>query len=381
MMKKKIVCILLATLFALAAVGCSKGDSTVSFDDAMPWANLEIGNPNYEYTEYKIERLYVGGKEDVLVAEGKYTSELDRGGDNTTVKNTFELTYNDNEYTAYKNERGDILRNAGLTDRYQSEVTFSNDTLTPLHAQKTQTVAQRPLTDDAMPDAQLTDLPEGAVARYTLPAQVKYADPRSYAYDADYTADKVHFTTTVGTTTQDKDNGVYYRDYYEDPKDYTIKNNTRYDNEQLAYVVRAMSECKRKGSGTFYLSNFYDSYVNDKYVRYKMSLSCADKNTSTTLSLDPAQIVISDAEGKVDTEDGKYTISCVQASVSISSSTSGPAISLLVTDPSYTIAQTDSQGRCTTKVVVQMTFTEYSYSSAKVNYRTVYTLTSFRNHR
>ncbi len=373
-MNKKIVCVLLATLFAFTAAGCSGGDVSVSFDESMPWADAA-----YEYTEYKIERQYVGGNQDVTVAEGTYTSELKRGAEQTTLTNRFKLTYLDEEHAAYINERGEKLLNAGLTDTYEGTVTFLNDSLAPVSASKTQNVAQRPLTDNMPADAQTEGLPDGVLSRYLLPTAVKYADPRGYAYQADYTADTVHFTTTSGVTTEDKENNRYCRDYYAVEKDYAIKGNTRYDNEQLAYVVRAMTGCKRKGSGTFYLSNFYDSFVNDKYIRYTMNLDCADKNASTTLELSPEKVYLEDAEGRVEAEGGKYTIPCVQATVSISSATPGPAVSLLVTDPIYTLAQSQTPTIKTSKVVVQMTFTEYAYSSAKVNYRTVYTLTEFRN--
>ena len=397
-MKKKLLCVLLAAAFALTAVGCKGGDATVSFG-ALPWANSDYGNPQYEKTEYKVERFYCGGKEDELVAEGTYVSELTGslstaeteayGANCFKVKNTFSLTYNQSVHAAYTNETGGRLMNAGLTDSYDSETFFSKESLAPVFARKTQNVAQRPLTDrDGVPfaPAAITEgLPEGVTARYVLPASVRYADPRGYEYRADYTNGVVQFATTKGTTTENKADGTYVRDYRLDPKEYSIKNNTRFDNEQHAYVVRAMDGCKRKGSGTFYLSSFYDSYVKDKYVRYTMGLSCADKNTDVTLSLDPAEIYIAGTEGELPHDNGSYTVSCVQASVSISSSSPGPAVSLLIADPSYKFAERNTvnadrtDGIATVKPVVRMTFTEYSYSSAKVNYRTVYTLASFHN--
>lgn len=380
---------MLVVLFAFGAVGCKAGDVTVSFDAQPPWAITENGLPLYEKTVYSVQRLYVGSKEDVVIAEGTYESELIMGGEETTVTNKFSLTYNDDPHASYANETGALLCNAGLTDAYQSEVRFKNESLTPVYAQKTQSVAQRPLCNDAdgnpyLPQATLSD-DESVVCRYVLPAQQRYADPRGYSYTADYVAGKAAFSTTVASTTQNKSDNTYIRDYRVENKEYEIAGNTRYDNEQLAYVVRAMTGCKKGGSGTFYLTNFYDSYVKNKYVRYTMSLSCGSKNASVSLNLDPAAIRIADAEGELLHEDGVYTVDCVQASVSISSSTPGPSVSLLYTDPSYKIAQRNtvtaerSDGIATTKVLVQMTFTEYSYSSAKVNYRTVYTLQSFAN--
>lgn len=393
-MKKKWICILFAALFAAVGIGCGGGDVTVSFSP-LPWANTELGDPLQEETVYKVERIYVGGKTDIVVAEGEYKSVLRPGkSGESVITNEFTLTYNDDPHTSWTDSAGARVISRGCTDSYTATVVCNSDNLSPVSAVKEQNVEQRALclVNDVpfTPVEKITEaLPEDVAFRYELPEKQRYADPRGYSYAANYTEGTVAFTTTEGTT--DKQNGKYYRDYKAVENTYNIKNNTRYDNEQLNYVVRALSGCKRKGSGTFYLSNFYDTYTRDKYVRHTMKLSCQSKTADTTLELDPALITVCGVDGdlnKID-KDGandasnidttaKYTVPCVQASVSLSSSSSGPSIEMLITDPAYTVAQRTSPNVRTNKLLVRMQYTEYGYS-AKREFITVYTLKSFRN--
>ena len=371
-MKKKRIGVLLAALFAFTGTGCSATDARVSFDAEKPWQQA-----GYERCEYEIQKIFVGGGEDIVVAQGSYISELSTLGDDTTVTNEFTLTYSDKAEATSMSETGRLIQNRGLTDASTAEVVFKKDSLVPVSAERKHTVAQRPLCagDDGPVLGEKTENADGTYS-YTLPAALSYADPRGYTYTADYEKNTAKLTTTEGNTAKISDT-EYRRTYTPVEKNFTIANNTRFDNEQLAHLVRALEGTRREGSAAFYLSNFYDSYIRGEYIRYAMSLSCAEKHQNVTLDLSPDAVVFSDSEGELEHADGKYTVPCVQASVSISSSTPGPAVSMLITDPNITVAERSNTAVTTKKLLVQMTFTEYSYGSAGVNYRTIYTLKNY----
>lgn len=380
-MKKKIICSVFAALFALSAFGCSAGDATVSFDSDKPWKAS-----GYEVCEYEVKKVYVGGSDEIVVAEGTYTTTLapsTASNDYYTVKNDFRITYNDNEHTETMDETGKMAINKGLTDTYSSEVTFRKDSMVPIAAKKSFNIAQRPLFDDenglpaAMPER--TDNPaEGVLFRYEMPSGARYSDPRGYSYEVDYAASKASLTTEKGETNKvSADGNTYYnRDYKAVNFACDVKNNTRFDNEQLNYIVRAMSNTKKKSSGTFYLSNIYDSYVRGGYVRYTMGLSCADK--TKPVDMDASVFYIKDGETPLEATDGKYSVPCVNATVSVSSSTPGPGISMLITDPSIDIAQKGNESFLMKKLIVEMRYTEYSPTSARRAYETVYTLKNYK---
>lgn len=377
-MKKRLICGLFTVLFAATAFGCSASDINVSFDEVKPWQNS-----TYEYCEYTVVKTHVESGE--AVATGKYTTELSTLGDETTVKNTFTITYNNHEKTKTVDETGRYVLNAGLTDGYTSTVKFNSSSLAPGYAEKKFSIAQRPLTDGEMPER--TESPsEGVLFGYTLDSGVKYGDPRGYSYTVDYSNNTAQLITEKGTTTQ-KD-GKYIRSYEQVKHDVSVAANTRFDNEQLPFVVRALTGMRKEGSATFYLSNIYDSYLSGEYKRYTMSLSCEKKGTDFTFNPSAEKFLVTDAEGERPIDDNKkYTVPCVDAQVMVSATKSGPPIRLLITDPSVIISQRDMNqpGQdptvTTGKVILQMVYTEYSLTSAKINYRTEYTLTDYRLNR
>ena len=119
-----------------------------------------------------------------------------------------------------------------------------------------------------------------------------------------------------------------------------------------------------------------------------MSLSCEKKGTDFTFGPSAEKFLVTDAEGERPIDDNKkYTVPCVDAQVMVSATKSGPPIRLLITDPSVIISQRDMNqpGQdptvTTGKVILQMVYTEYSLTSAKINYRTEYTLTDYRLNR
>lgn len=388
-MKNKIVSLIAALVLAFTLVGCSGSGSTgcgttesaPKFDAALPWAQS-----NNETCTYSISKSYIPSKGDkVEVASGTYVTALSTLGDETTVRNSFDITYNDNEHTKVLAETGSYVINANLSDSYSGGTTFNKDTLVPIKGDKTFTLAQRPLCDDengfpAAMSSRIDNPEDGVIYRYVLPGSVKYGDPRGYSYTADYNSNATTFSTTKGTTKTIKegDATVYNRDYAAVEKsNLKLKNGVRYDNEQLNYVVRALQNIKAKGSATIYLTNIYDSYLNNSYVRYTMTVSCADKTKKATLSLDASKYVISDAEVEFEPdEDGKITVPCVEVTVAISSSTAGPGIKFLITDPSVTITERDSTKKMK-KLVVKMTYSEYSPKDVNLAYETVYTLTDY----
>ena len=390
-MKKKIICIIAALTFALGAVGCSSSgstgcgtsDSAPTFDAVLPW-----GTANTETCSYSVVKSYIpSGGDRVTVATGSYETALVTIGSDTTVKNSFNITYNDDEHTKILAETGSYVINAGKTDSYSGGAVFDKDTLVPKSGNKSFTIAQRPLCDDdnglpETPSSRIDAPAEGVLYRYVLNNAVKYGDPRGYEYTADYVTKSTTYSTTKGTTKKvtEGDSTVYHRDYSAVTKDnIKLRNDISYDNEQLNYVVRALANLKAKGSATIYLTNIFDSYLRNSYVRYTMTVSCAEKTKKVALSLDPGKYVIADAEKEFepDEEDGKITVPCVEVTVSISGNNAGPAIKFLVTDPSVTFAEVGDSAKKTKKLIVQMTYSEYSPQNVNLAYETVYTLSDY----
>ena len=371
-MKKKLWCILLALTVAVIGAGCGDTEARVNFDTDKPWSV-------YEQSTYKIERFYVGDGAHKLVASGTYISTLRAGANTSTVTNDFSLTYNNEAETSTLDEYNKIMINKGLTDKYTSTVEFSNDTPSPIPAQKNTNsnakdnygVAQRPLNDDGIPERK--DGENGISHYFELASKVKYSDPRGYSYDVDYEHNSALYRTTKAS---DKDNT---RSYTAVEKKITLADNTRFDNEQLNYVVRALSAIKREGSATFYLASIHDSYARGEYVRHTMTVNCEKNNTTVKLALpEDSGIRFENPEHQnIEYVDGAFAVPCVSASISISSETPGPPIKMLITDSR--IEAISSGGIKTKKLIAQMTFTEYSPVSAKLAYQTVYTLIGYTN--
>ena len=393
-MKKKIICIIAAFALALSVVGCSNSglsstgcgtsDSAPTFDAVLPW-----GTANTETCTYSVVKSYIPSKGDKIpVATGRYETALVTIGGDTTVRNNFRITYNDDSHTKTLAETGSYVINAGMTDSYSGSAVFDKDTLVPKSGNKTFSIAQRPLCDDenGLPEnlssSSRIDAPEeGVLYRYVLNNAVKYGDPRGYSYTADYATMATTYSTTKGTTKKvtEGDATVYNRDYTSVEKNnIKLKNDVRYDNEQLNYVVRALTNIKAKGAATIYLTNIVDSYLRNTYVRYTMTVSCADKTQKATLALDASKYIIADAEKEFEPdEDGNITVPCVEVTVGISGNNAGPAIKFLVTDPSVTFAEIGDSAKKTKKLIVQMTYSEYSPQNVNLAYETVYTLTDY----
>ena len=230
-MKKKIICVLLSAVFAAVGFGCSGGDAKVSFDEKMPWDVQET-------CTYDVKKVYVGGNDEIVVATGKYVTEVTTTGEESYIANSFELTYNDSDQAESVDETGRIVKNKGLTDSFVSTAKFSRNTLVPIEAEKTFSLAQRPLCDGEAPK-KIESTDENVNYTLKLPANVKYADPRGYSYSVKYNENKATLATDSGETTQNGD-GTYTRTYKKINKDISVASNTRFDNEQLNYVVRAL---------------------------------------------------------------------------------------------------------------------------------------------
>ena len=332
-MKKKILCALLAACMAAVGAGCSAGDARVNFDADKPWSN-------YETSTYKIERFFMNGETRVkTVAEGTYVSTLRSDTDKTTVKNEFTLAYNNEPETTVMDERGNLMANKGLTDKFYGEVTFANDSLAPVSAARNTNfsstenygLAQRPLNDDAMPALQESS-DEGASHFFNLSSGVKYSDPRGYSYTVDYEQNKAKYSTTSGSTSSD-----FVRTYKNVNTEISLAGNTRFEN-----------------------------------------VSC-DKNHSTVDVSLPGELKFVNPENQEieKSENGKYSLPCVKATVSVSSETPGPGIKFYVTDPSITVIGKNNVK--TKKLITQIVFTEYAVTSAKLAYETVYTLIDYTN--
>lgn len=360
---------------AVSGFGCSAQDAKTPFDESMPWGV-------YEKCTYSVTKYYVDGNDETPVATGTYVTEIDTAGELSTIKNSFDITYNNHDKTKAMDDSGRYALNAGLTDSYRASVECYRNTLIPNKANKTFNIAQRPLIDDKMPSKEwicdseaADDVEDGAeLFKYTFPSTVTsiyYSDPRGYAYDCDYTANKAVLTTEKASMQNNT------RVYKKVKKNITPANNARFDNEQLNYVVRAISNIKSKGSAVFYLSNFYDSYINGSYVRHTINVSCAEKTKDVILKLDPRKFLLSDNEGELDVSNNSYKVACIDAGIGLTNTnTAGPQISMLITSPSVTVTQRSNSEK-SKKLIVEMTYVEYSMQGAKLAYKTVYTLTDY----
>ena len=377
-MKRKSICILLCVLLTASLFGCSATDVSVSFSTVKPWENA-----GYEKCTYSVERIYTGDGGSTVVATGKYTLEI-RTTDTTHVENKFTLDYNDNDRADTIDVTGRTVRNKGMHDEYTGEVTFQRDSMVPIEAKKAFTLQQRPLNDGEL-FAYEESPAEGIAYRYQMNGADFCGDPQGYSYTVNYSTNEASFTTYLGSTVQE--NGTYYRNYTEKTKSFTVGSGTRYDNEQLPYIVRALSGMQAKGSATFYLTNMTDSYVQNGYVRHTMGLSCADKTTAYTLKLPEGYFLRNKEVALTPNELGAYSVPCVSATISLSDAKSGPPINMLITDPSIAFVRhdnyeknpdgTDKELAATNRVIVQMTYTEYSLTAARIAYKTVYTLTDY----
>lgn len=372
-MAKKIFGILCATLFAFTAFGCSTGAESVSFDNDKPWQAA-----GYEYCKYSVVKTSVGGDKEVVVATGEYETILDTDRDTTTVATSFNLTYNDAAETLSQNENMSYVVNAGLTDRGESEVVFNKNTLVPTSAKKSFTLAQRALCNDSdgKPLALTHNGRNTWDDSYTLPYDVMYGDPRGYSYSVDYSANKATVVTETGKT--QKDGLEYVRSYDKVEKEITLNDSTRYDNEQLNYVVRAMSDVKSGGSGKFYLSNIFDSYLNKSYTRYTLDLSCS-KDTTDYPFVPSDGFTLTNSSGELKKSDGKYSVPCLTATVQISATNPGPPITMIISSPEVKVAQKNKNQDVTSrKLIMKMTYYEYSFVNvAGATFKTEYTLTDY----
>ena len=379
-MKRKALCILLSLLLTATLFGCSGGDVSVAFSAVKPWEYA-----GYEKCTYEVKRVYTADGGETVVADGTYTTELTTSGDLTSVTNKFELQYNENAHANNVDLTGRTVRNKNMKDSYESTAIFRKDSMVPVGiATKTFDIGQRPLTDGTM-GARENNPKEGVAYRYEMDGADKYGDPQGDTYTINYDTNESSITTTVGSTVQE--DGVYYRNYVEKTKSFTLGSGTRYDNEQLPYLVRALANMQVKGSATFYLTNMADSYVRDAYVRHTMSLSCANKTTAVSLEAFNDYLLYN-KEGELNKNDfNEYSVPCVRASVGLSDAKSGPAIELLISDPSIFFVRSDKyfanpEGSAqelfaTNRVIMSMTYTEYALSAARVAYKTIYTLVDY----
>lgn len=344
-MKRKIFTLILALITAFSFAACSAGDVSVAFDDGnLPWYTGG-GYEKVVYTVKKYSRTQVNKAtvDAELVAEGKIIQTLETtiSGENRTMTLTSEgrLSYLDTDAANSTDERGLAVVNRGMTDRYTSVVTF-NQALSPLTSTKTMTCDKRP--EDSV-------------------------QPYSYNWTADYTQNTM--------TVQRGD---------EQAQTYAMAGGTKYDDQQINYLVRAMSGVAKSGSGTFYLVNPYDSLVAEGYRRHTMRLSCAADATPIALSdyFTQNAFIISDKEGalSVDSEN-KYNINCVEATVSINSENSGPAIKMFFADPDYTFARANTSSVTTRKLLIRTVTTEYHVAQAAEAFRVVTDLDKYSTTR
>lgn len=348
-MKKRILCVLFAICMTLSFTGCAAKDIQVAFDtNKLPWQTAT----EYEKSVYKIEKYSrkESGKvtvDDELVASGEYTVELFSEDNNASFTQiiTFSITYVNGD-AAIDKENATEIDNRGLTDTMTSTVKF-NSRMVPTEAKKEFIIAKRP---------------EGSIQL------------EGYSYNMNYETHKAVITRG------------------EQVKTFDIPSETQFDNEQLSGIVRALQATKYSGTASFYLISPFDIFLNDGYSRYTMGITCAESPVGVKLdaNLSSDNLYIKDIGNKEGAdnevkpgEDGQYTINCVSVSVNKSDSLAGPPIKFLISDPNLQFTTRDyiengDVSIITNKLMIEMQYMEYSMTSAREKYRTVYTLNDYK---
>ncbi len=357
-MKKRLFSILIALISVFSFVACSKAELSVSFDDEkLPW---EIAG-GYEKCSYEVKKYaralqgdnYIDKTE---VASGTFTQELSTESGITTLTSLLTITYADTDAANSSVASGNLVINRNKTDQIFTVVTF-NEGLSPLSSIKEVVCEQR----------------EGENQPLAFRSAINYeANEKTFTFP--HSAQEITVPANRMSIT-----------YGDKTKTYKAQGGNRYDNEQLFYVVRAMKNLKAKGSQSFYLSNPFDSYVNSKATVYTMNMTGAEKTVSIKLPtvFNSYSIIKNDKNNTplAPNEQGDREIPCVNASIAISSNTSGPAIRLYYTDPSYSFFATAQSAAKTNKILMRIVQTEYDYLNAKEAFRTEYNLTNYSTTR
>lgn len=344
---KKITSLIFALLFCAFGFGCAAPAVIYTFDEDKPWGKNEA----YEKCVYDIEIVerVRSGKETVngdVLARGTAVFELKQEpkGNNefrTTLKLTHTVTYEDIEKAG---------ADRGLTDTLESEVVFTTDGCAPISSYKKEIYAPRKNGDG------------------------NYTKVYDYEASADYEQRKAVLKKNKAVS----EDGTVSEEY-ESVKEFDLLSGTQsFDNEQLYYLVRALTNTTPKGSQTVSISNLYEIPDNiDKKGKYKnigVNVSTAEELSVITLNSKYAANYLSPAEN------GSYDVNCMHTTLSRNDTYSGPAFTMYLTEPATKFERKDASGAVvtsTSKVIVRMVRVNYNLSTREEGTNIVYTLSDY----
>lgn len=345
-MKKILAFLLAVTLLGLTA--CSSGVvHQADLDETKPWET----SSKYEKSVFTVERYKMkrSGKNTVTdgdpIAVGTYVTEIeilpatadsDSRDTQTKVKNSFTLTYADDERAG---------ANRGLTDTIESECVFSTIGAIPAWSYRKATLAPR--EGESRNDS------------HTIFANYKTSET------------DINGTTVAGMTSQIS--------WHDTQSTLTISTSGQvFDNEQLYYMLRAFKNTAAEGSETFQLSNLFDAHNAGSYSVYNMSLSIAEEKETLFVDESFTQFSTQSQNDKGETLEsiasdgnGHAKVECIKGSVGINATNSGPADTVYFSNVPFRIDDNNKTNKVIMKIIRKQ------YSGAEETYNILYTLQSY----
>ena len=328
-----------AFLLAVALLGLTACGGTVvhqpDLEETKPWDTTT----KYEKSVYKIERFKMKreGKNTVPdgdpIATGTYTTEIEiTSADETKVKNSFSLTYADDERAG---------ADRGKTDTIESECVFGTIGAYPSYSYRNAVLAPR--------DG------ESKNNSHTITANYKNEEKDGLA----------GLTSKIA--------------WHGEEKTIRLKSGGQvYDNEQLFYMLRAFKKTKPEGSESFRLSNLFDAHNAGAYSAYNMSFSVAKEKETLFVDESFTRFSTQTQNDKGETLEsigsdgnGHAKVECVKGTLSINATNPGPPETVYISNVPFRIDDNNKTSKVIMKIVRKQ------YSGAEETYNIVYTLESY----
>jgi len=323
---KKLFAAVCCILMLFSSAACAGGQATAPFDTERPWGTPTNAFEQCSYTLQIFERVRVDGAwaDGQELATGGFTQTLNASGAGkdglASVASELSVSWKD---------LPECAENRGKTDLMESAVVFSAASMAPVSSQKTMTL-------DVRADA----------------------DGASYNHSYDYSADYAALTSHIKF-------GKNASGDYSDPKTIAIPSGTKYDNEQLFYLLRAHRNLKPGAGVAFNVNNVADNYIRDNNNLAPMTASAS----SETVKKELGAFMLDYAESA--------EIECMLVLLSLSGTDSGPAHRFYIAEPGIRFGKGNIK---TAKIIVGYEYTLYT-SAGTEQFRYVYTLTGYTTKR
>lgn len=224
-------------------------------------------------------------------------------------------------------------------DTLESEVIFTKSSLSPIWMHKKAVIAPRPNTINDSYELEI-------------------------CYNENYYCRNYHeeYTSPKG----------YYSQYSFDNgniSELNIKNGDYYDNEELFFVIRSMTDLKTGASLSVYITNGYEMFNQNKFFTYLISVVCGSSTVNVKMN-DTITAKFSDEKLAVN-EDEKL-VPCILANAYINDKNRGAPIILYYAANPFDSPNT---GFC----LMKMETSEYNSDTRSLAYKTTYELTDYRS--